>query len=186
MRADKDREKAKAKDQVARLVAIAAGDAKAWVEELARVQDTLAAVEEARRKAKAEAEAEAALLEVEQTSFLLDIKAAKDEVSSLQSQEDKDKEAMEKDYQKPLDLIFAYGYGCCTFKHNIYGDQLEILDGMLDSSDPLTLEFFMNPRCPPARVPTEAITTQAEQSKTAKMTKEPEKSAPAKDFAGTS
>ena len=69
-------------------------------------------------------------------------------MSSLQSQVGKDKVAMEEDYQKPLELIFAYGYGCCLFKHNICGDHSKVLDGMPDSSDPLPLEFFLNPRCP--------------------------------------
>ena len=46
-------------------------------------------------------------------------------MSSLQSQAGKDKAAMEEDYQKALELIFAYGYGCCMFKHNIYDDQPE-------------------------------------------------------------
>ena len=55
---------------------------------------------------------------------------------------------MEEDYQKALKLIFAYGYGCCVFKHNICGDQPEILDGMLDSTNPLPPEFFVNLRCP--------------------------------------
>ena len=73
---------------------------------------------------------------------------SKDEVSSLQSQVGKDKEVMEEDYHKALELIFSYGYGCCVFKHNICGDQLEVLDGMPDSFDPLPPEFFMNPRCP--------------------------------------
>ena len=52
------------------------------------------AAEEARRKV----EAETAHLEVERTSLLLDIEAAKDEVSSFQSQAGKNKEAIEKDY----------------------------------------------------------------------------------------
>ena len=95
-------------------------------------------------------EAEAARLEVERTSLLLEIRTAKDEVSSLYSQAGKDKEAIEEDYQKALELIFAYCYGCYAFKHNISGDQPEVLDGMPDSSDPLPPEFFMNPRCPPA------------------------------------
>ena len=56
--------------------------------------------------------------------LLLDLGMAKDEVVSLQSQAGKDKEAMEKEYQKALDVIFAYGYGCCVFKHNICGDRL--------------------------------------------------------------
>ena len=83
---------------------------------MARVQDALEATKETKRKA----EAGAARLEVEWTFLLLDIGAAKNKVSYLQSQAGKDKEAMEKDYQKALELVFAYGYGCCAFKHNIY------------------------------------------------------------------
>ena len=52
------------------------------------------------------------------------------------------------DYQKALEHIFTYGYGCCVFKHGIRGDQPMILDGMLDFVDPLPLTFFTNPRCP--------------------------------------
>ena len=43
-------------------------------------------------------------------------------MSSLHSQVDKDKEVMEEDYHKALELIFAHGYECCMLKHNIYGD----------------------------------------------------------------
>ena len=50
--------------------------------------------EEARRKA----EAETFRLEVERKSLLLELGAAKDEVSFLHSQAAKDKEAMEEDY----------------------------------------------------------------------------------------
>ena len=53
---------------------------------------------EARRKV----ESKTARLEVNQTSFLLDLGTVKDEVSSLQSQVGKDKEAMEEEYQKAL------------------------------------------------------------------------------------
>ena len=76
-------------------------------------------MEEAKRKA----EAKTSHLEVERTSLLLEVGEAKDEVSSLHSQAGKDKEAMEEDCQKALELIFSYGYGCCVFKHNICGDQ---------------------------------------------------------------
>ena len=79
---------------------------------------------------------------------MLEVRATKDEVSSLQSQVGKDKVAMKEDYQKALELIFAYGYGCCMFKHNICGDKPEVPDGMLDSSNPFLPEFFVNPRCP--------------------------------------
>ena len=61
----------------------------------------------------------------------------------------KDKEAMEEDYLKALELFFAYGYGCCVFKHDICGDQLEVPDGMPDPSNFLPLEFFVSPRCSP-------------------------------------
>ena len=72
-------------------------------------------MEEGRRKA----EARITRLEVEQTSLLLKLGATKEEVFSLHSQVGRDKEAMEKEYQKALEVIFAYGYGCYVFKHNI-------------------------------------------------------------------
>ena len=141
---EKKREEAKAEAQVARQAVFMVGDAKAWAEnELARVRDALAAAEEVRSMA----EVEAASLEVERTSLMLDIGAVKDKVSSFQSQAGKDKEAIEEDYQKALELIFAYGYGCCAFEHNICVDQPEVPDGMLDSSHSLPPEFFLNPRC---------------------------------------
>ena len=71
------------------------------------------------------------------------------------------------------------------FKHKICGNQPEVPDGMSDSFDPLPPKFFMNLRCPTAPAPTEAIVTKAEQSKSIEKAKEPERSAPAKDFAGT-
>ena len=119
---EKKRKETKAEAQVARLAAVSWRKgviAKARAEEeLARVRDALEVAEEATRKA----EAKAAHLEVERTSLLLDIGAGKDEVSFVQSQAGKDKEAMEEDYQKALESIFSYGYGCCAFKHNICGD----------------------------------------------------------------
>ena len=82
---------------------------------------------------------------------------------------------MKEDYQKALELIFAYGDGCCMFKHNICGDQPEVPNGMPDSSDLLPPEFFMNPRCPPALATIEATTIEVDQSEAAK---ELERSAP--------
>ena len=55
-------------------------------------------------------------------------------MSSFHSQASKDKKVIEEDYQKALELVFAYGYGCCVFKHNICGDHPKVPDGMLDSS----------------------------------------------------
>ena len=68
---------------------------------------------------------------------------------------------MEEEYQKALEVIFAYGYGCCVFKYNICGDQPDVLDGMLDSVDPLSPEFFMSPKCPSAQATTEDTTVEA-------------------------
>ena len=50
------------------------------------------------------------------------------------------------------------GYGCCAFAHNICGSHPEVLDGMPDTSKPLSLEFF-NPRCALGVVPAEAAST---------------------------
>ena len=97
-------------------------------------------------------------------------------MSSLHSQAGKDKEAMEEDYQKALELIFAYGYECCVFKHNICGDQPKVPGGMPYSSDPLSLEFFVNLRCPLAPVAIEVTVAEVDQSE---ATKELEKSASA-------
>ena len=49
-------------------------------------------------EAKCKAEAKTDILDVERTSLLLEIRATKDDVCSLQSQAGKDKEAMEEDY----------------------------------------------------------------------------------------
>ena len=117
---------------MARLTILAAGDAKSRVEDdLTRALDALAAAEEDGHRS----EAKVIRLAVEQTSLLLELETSKDEVSSLHFQEGKDKEAMEEDYQKALELIFSYSYGYCVFKHSIYNDQPGILDGMPDYTD---------------------------------------------------
>ena len=93
--AERKRDEAKEEVQPIQLVAIAAGDMKALAEdELSRVQNALAAAEEARWKD----EVEVAHLEVERPLLLLEIWTTKDEVSSLYSQAGKDKEVMEEDY----------------------------------------------------------------------------------------
>ena len=143
-------------------------------DDLARAQGVLAAAEEAKRKA----EAKTAHLEVEPTSLLLEIGAAKDEVCSLQSQASKDKEAIKGDYQKALEVIFAYDYGCCVFKHSIYGDHPKVPNDMPDSSVQLPSEFFVHPKCPPVLVATEDTLVVAHPSEVAK---EHEENAFAKD-----
>ena len=138
--------------------------------------------EEARRKA----EAKVASLEVERISLMLEVRETKDEVSCLQSHTGKDKAFMEKDYQKALELIFAYGYRCCMFKHNTCGGQPEVPKGMPDSSNPLPPEFFVNPKGPSVPTPIEAIKTEVDQSEAARRAEELERSAPTGDFDGTS
>ena len=68
---------------MARMDVDAAGSARAKVESgLARVQNALAVIEEARRKA----EDEASRLAVERVSLLLELGTSKDEVSAIQAQ----------------------------------------------------------------------------------------------------
>ena len=139
------------------------------MDDLARDQEAQAIAEEARLKV----EAKTFCLVIEWTSLLLELEAAKDEVSSIHSQVGKDKEAMEEDYRKALELIFVNGYGCCVFKHNICGYQPEVPNGMPDSSDPFPPELFAN-RVPLAPKAIEVMTAEVDQSE---AIKESEKSA---------
>ena len=85
-----------------------AGRAKAKVEsELARVQNALAIVEEARWKVKDEA----SRLVDERVSLLLELGTCKDEVFPIQAEPLKRKEALEEAYEEGFDVIFNYGYG---------------------------------------------------------------------------
>ena len=68
----------------------------------------------------------------------------------------KRKKALDEVYEEGFDVIFNYGYGYCVFAHNICGSQPEVPDGMSDMSKPVSLEFFIDPRCPPGVVPVEA------------------------------
>ena len=68
---------------------------------------------------------------------------------------------MEEDYQRDLEPSFTNGYGCCVFKHEIYGgpdcmpngDQPEVSNCMPDSPNFLSLECFASLRCPLPRHP---------------------------------
>ena len=59
---------------------------------------------------------------------------------------------MGEDCQRALEPSFTYGYGGCVFKHNIYGDQLEVLDCTPDSSNFLFPKCVAVLRCPPVWV----------------------------------
>ena len=69
-------------------------------------------------------------------------------------------------------MIFSYRYECCIFKHNICESQLEVPDGMPDSSNPLPLEFFMNPKCPPVPLVTKVAAAEVDPIEPAKDPKE--------------
>ena len=60
------------------------------------------------------------------------------------------------EYDAGFESIFNYEYDCCAFAHNICGSKPKIPEGMSGTSEPLTPEFFVNPRCPPVAVPAEA------------------------------
>ena len=77
-------------------------------------------------------------------------------MSAIQAEALKEKKALEEVYEEAFNMIFKYGYGCCAFAHNICGSQPEVPDRMSDTSEPLSPEFFINPRCPPGDVPAEA------------------------------
>ena len=77
-----------------------------------------------------------------------------------------------------MELIFSCGYGCCAFKHGICGDQPEIPDDMPDSADLLPLEFFVNPRCPPAPIAVEVKVAKIDLGEAAK---DPEEGVVAKE-----
>ena len=65
-------------------------------------------------------------------------------------------------------MIFAYGFRCCVFKHNICGNYSEVPKEIPDSTDPLPLEFFVNPGCPFVQAATEATTTKVPLNEAAK------------------
>ena len=58
------------------------------------------------------------------------------------------------------------------FKHNICGSQPEVPEGMPDSSNPLSPEFFANLRCPPALTITEVVAAEVDLIALAKDLKE--------------
>ena len=72
------------------------------------------------------------------------------------------------------------------FKHNICSDQLEVPDGMPDSSDPLPPKFFVNPKCLLVSAATKAMTIEADQSEAIGRAEKLKRNGPIGDFAGTS
>ena len=176
-RVEAERDVARHELVMARLEIDAAGSARAQMEyELAQVQRALATSEDARRKMESKLDVaqqalvtskeacrtvdeEVSRLTYERVSLLMELRASKDELSVFRAEVAKEKKALEVEYDAGFEAIFNYGYDCCAFVHNICGSKTKIPDGMSGTSKPLTPEFFINPRCPPAAVPAWADVT---------------------------
>ena len=74
-----------------------------------------------------------------------------------------------------FDVIFNYGCGCCAYAHNICRSLTEVPYGISDTSKSLSLEFFINPRCPLGAVPAETISIDV---RPGKVTNAPEREDP--------
>ena len=96
---------------------------------------------EARRKV----EDEASRLADKRVSLLLELGTYKDEMSAIRVEALREKKALEEAFEEGFDVIFNYGYDCCSFAHNICGSQPEVPDRMSDTLKTLYLEFFINP-----------------------------------------
>ena len=84
----------------------------------------------------------------ERLSLLIELGAIKEDFAAFREKSSAEKSALEAEFAASSDVIFYYGYGCCTFAHDIRGSMLIILVGMPDTSTPLSPEFFVNPQCP--------------------------------------
>ena len=106
----------------------------------------MAAAKEACRKAKEEI----FWLTDERLSLIIEVGANKEELAAFQAKAIAEREAMEAKFDTSSDVIFNYGYGCCAFSHDICRSKPMIPVGMPDMTEPLPLEFFLNPQCPPS------------------------------------
>ena len=92
----------------------------------------------------------------EKLALVIELGAVKDDFATFREKDVAGREMMEAEFDSSGDTLFNYGYGCCAFAHNIRGSKPEIPDGMLNSSVPLTEDFFANPRYPPGSLATAA------------------------------
>ena len=113
--------------------------------ELDSVQQALVATKEACRRA----EEENGHLTDERLPLLMELGTTKDHFAAFQDRSFSERSALEAEFDANSDVIFNYNYGRCAFTHDIRRSKPKIPSGMLDTSTPLTSEFFMNPRCPP-------------------------------------
>ena len=84
----------------------------------------------------------------ERLSLVMELGTIKDDFAAFREKAIADRKIMEAEFDASGDTLFNYGYGCCTFTHNIC--RRKPPDGMSDPSVPLTPEFFANPRYPPS------------------------------------
>ena len=166
-RAEAERDTARHEAVMAKLTTEGALNTRAQIEsELARVKNTLALTEEARRKVELDygaarealattgeackkAEEENSSLAEEKLALVIELGAVKDEFAAFPEKAAAEREMMEAAFDSSSDTLFNYDYGCCAFMHDIRGSKPEIQDGMSNPSVPLTADFFTNPRCPP-------------------------------------
>ena len=167
-RVEAERDAALHEAAMAKLSAEGALSTRVQVEtELARVQRALGLAEEARRKAEFDrgaaqevlaatgeackkAEEENSQLVEEKLALVIELGSVKDDFAAFREKAAAEKEMLAVAFDSSGDTLFNYGYGCCAFAHNICGSKPEITEGMLNSSVPLTVDFFANPRCPPS------------------------------------
>ena len=109
--------------------------------ELDFVQQALTAVKEACRKA----EEENGRLTDERLSLLMELGTTKDDFVAFREKSSTEKSTLEVEFDACSDVIFNYGYDCCSFAHDIRGSKPMIPARMPDTYAPLTLEFFVNP-----------------------------------------
>ena len=77
-------------------------------------------------------------------------------MSAIRAEALKEKKALEEAYKDGFDVIFNYGYGCCALRITLRKSTRAYPGEMSDTSKSLTLEFFINPRCPPGVIPAKA------------------------------
>ena len=81
----------------------------------------------------------------EKLALVIELGALKDDFAAFREKAAVDREALETEFDSSSDTLFNYGYGCCTFTHNICGSKPQIPEGMLNPSASLTAEFLANP-----------------------------------------
>ena len=165
-RAEAERDTARHEVAMAKLTAEGALNTQVQIEsKLVRVQNALALAEEAHQnsefdhgtaqgalaamgEAYKKAKEENSHLEEEKLALVIELGAVKDDFAVFQEKDVVDREILEDAFDSSGDTLFNYGYGCCTFAHNICRSKPKIPEGMLNPSVPLTADFFANPRYP--------------------------------------